>query len=263
MDGCPQAPPAANVAAVGPPAVPRPLRGRVFTVESAREVGVRYDELRTSSYRRVAHAVYVDAAVHAEVADDPLLPLAAMLRSLPCDAVLAGTSAALVHGVDVRLRDEPVQVHCPLDHRPHARPGLAISAAALPAADVVEVRGLPVTSPTRTAVDLSRGLPEARRVPRWRRQVEAVVGLDAVLRATGLPPADVPRGCSSGQAAHTCRAAPRCSSPGRVRPCCPAVRSWVLRSPSPGRSEPGTGARAGTTSRECDLAGPRLLCPGP
>lgn len=93
-------------------------------------------------------------------------------------AVVAGMSAAAMHGskwIDPRLSAE-LNRHdaCTVDgirvHREVLRPG-----------ETCEVRGVPVTSPARTAFDLGRRPGRDR----------AVVRLDALAQATGLQAADI------------------------------------------------------------------------
>ena len=197
------------------------LAGRVVRLDEARALGLTGTHLRRVAYRRVAPRVWADRAVPLDL----LGRAAAHAASLEPPGVLAGTTAALAHGVDVGLRDEAVQlvVRGP---RPRARPGLVVARDALPDEDVGQLDGVLVTTPLRTAVDLSRGLPLGRYVPTGRATLEAVVALDGVCRTTGVTPGAVrgrleglPRG-SRGRAAGLLAvslADPRAESPQETR----------------------------------------------
>lgn len=76
------------------------------------------------------------------------------------DAVVSHASAAVLHGID--LWDVPLdRVHVTRARRSGARigPEVHVHAAPLGEHEVVPVRGLWVTSPARTVVDLARSLP--------------------------------------------------------------------------------------------------------
>lgn len=93
-------------------------------------------------------------------------------------ATVVGVSAAAMHGalwIDPRL---PAELNQRSQHR---SPGILLHCNALRHDEVTTVRGIPVTTPQRTAFDLGRraGL------------VRAVVRLDALLRATNTGPDDV------------------------------------------------------------------------
>jgi len=83
--------------------------------------------------------------------------------------VCAGASEAI--GVDVTmLRASVIR-----------RPGIRATAAYLEPGDVVELNGVPVTSPARTAFDLAR----------QRDLIERVVGVDAMLNRGGCQPEEL------------------------------------------------------------------------
>src|SRR3954454_5060528 len=114
-------------------AVPE-LRGRVFTSEDARAVGLSYKQLRSCAYRRLFHDVYVDAA-----APDTLeLRAAAIGLALPAGAVVGYTAAAWLHGADVRDRRSPaIEVIAQSDDQIR-RAGIADTSALLAPEDVTE-----------------------------------------------------------------------------------------------------------------------------
>lgn len=68
-------------------------------------------------------------------------------------AVISHASAGAVHGWPVPT-EEMVHVTVPRERRPRKQPGLDIRRASVSAEDIVWKRGLPVTSPERTVVDL-------------------------------------------------------------------------------------------------------------
>ena len=93
-------------------------------------------------------------------------------------AVAAGLSAAALHGsgwIDADLPAELNQMHR------HKTAGILLHSDALTDAEVSVVKGVPVTTPARTAYDLGRR----------RGLVTAVIRVDALIHATGLKPADI------------------------------------------------------------------------
>ena len=84
--------------------------------------------------------------------------------------VVAGFSAAALHGSDWVAGDRPAEL---LHDNRHRLPGLLVRGDAFHRDEVEEIDGLPVTTPARTAVDLGC----------WYTTVEAVAGLDALVRA--------------------------------------------------------------------------------
>jgi very-short-patch-repair endonuclease len=100
--------------------------------------------------------------------ESPLLVLAAIARRLP-RAVFAGLTAGWLHGLDLPPID-PVEVIIPDAHH-SGRAGVRLRRATLAPGDVVRLKGLPVTSALRTAIDLGCRRP----------LVEAVVALDMAL----------------------------------------------------------------------------------
>lgn len=87
--------------------------------------------------------------------------------------VIAGRAAAALHGA--RWVDESTPIEVIAEHtRPRA--GIVVREERIAADEITEVRGLPVTTPARTALDLARHL--ARNA--------AVTHLDALAAATGV-----------------------------------------------------------------------------
>jgi hypothetical protein len=142
-----------------------------FTAAMARSVGVTARQLQASYYRRLFLGVYVDA--RAQLTVDVLARAVSLV--LPPGAVVAGTTAALLHGADLRrLGDESVDVVVPREDQLR-RPGVRARSALVESNDTVLIRGVPCLSPVRVAFDLAR----------QRQLVEAVVGIDAMLNRGG------------------------------------------------------------------------------
>lgn len=153
------------------PEIPEELRLGPFTLAQAKAAGLSPKQLRSSAWRPVLHGVYV----HTEVADSILLRASATKLVLPPAAVVGSTAAAWLQGADVRARsDSPIEVIAQRGDQIR-RSGLLATSALLEPADVTEVFGVPVTSPTRTAFDLARR----------KNLIEAVVGIDAMLNRGG------------------------------------------------------------------------------
>jgi hypothetical protein len=121
-------------------------------------------QLRGPRFRRLFRGVYV---ARSAVVDHHTLCRAAALL-LPAGAALSHRSAALLHDADVLVRGQPVQVTAQTGPRSQAR--LVVVRSPLGPGDLWRRRGLPVTSPLRTAFDLARG-PDL---------VAAVAGVDAL-----------------------------------------------------------------------------------
>ena len=141
-------------------------------------------QLRGSGWRQVFRGVYASA----ELPDSVQLRAQAAALLLPTGGAASGRTAAYLLGVDVRAQIEPVEVTVPRAATISGRPGLAVRRGLLPADDVVEVCGVPVTGPLRTAFDLGR---RPRRGERDRRAGRARA------RRTGR----------AGRTARVCRAA--------------------------------------------------------
>lgn len=147
-----------------------------------------------ASRANLRRAGFTPREVHAAVSTGALAPLThgwyatapmddrMLLRSLghvlPGDAVFAGPTAALLHGVEVAeasLRPGPIRLSVVREPGSRAlrRPGLSCRVMQMEAGDVCEVHGVRVTSPLRTALDLAASSP----LPR------AVAVLEAFVRA--------------------------------------------------------------------------------
>lgn len=118
------------------------------------------DAVRSGRFRQLLHGVYVSTELAATV--EGRAACAGLV--LPAGAAVSRRTAAWLHGVDARLPGEhkaPVRLECtvPTGLEPLSRRGLTCYAAPLDTEDVVEVFGVPCTTPRRTALDLLRWLP--------------------------------------------------------------------------------------------------------
>lgn len=181
-DGGPKAFADASLAGVAVLDVLRDLavsNGGLVTPEMARTAGVghqRFSELtRRGSLARVARGVYSVAATN-DSPPDPR-PLTMSRR-----VVLSHASAAAWLGVD--LCQAPGVLHVTAERSRGASrdgvPGMRLHRASLSRADVIVVRGVRVTTPLRTALDMARqDTLEA-----------AVTGVDSLFRERLLAPSD-------------------------------------------------------------------------
>ncbi|RXR26706.1 hypothetical protein EQW78_09425 [Oerskovia turbata] len=101
--------------------------------------------------------------------------------TLPPDAVLCGTTAAWIHGVDQLGAAHPVEVGAQHGRRVRSVDGRTSRGRSFHPADVQDSAWGLVTTPARTAYDLARDPVLLRSVPR----------LDALVRVTPLAVADV------------------------------------------------------------------------
>ena len=153
------------------PLAPAELRARPFTRRQALSVGLTDDHLRSSAWRRLLRDVYVSV----ELPDTPELRAAAASLVLPHGAVIGYTAAAWLHGADVRVSPlAPIEVVVGRGDQLR-RAGLRATSALIEPSDIAVVRGVPVTSPVRTAFDLARRSGA----------VEAIVRVDAMLNRGG------------------------------------------------------------------------------
>jgi hypothetical protein len=155
--------------------------GTIVLTSEAATLGLTRGVLAGPLWRAPYRGVRVPSGV------DPSDPAQRALEAaslLPDRAALGGWAAAYLLGaseLDGRgasgreLEAVPIVVPPPAQMRP--RPGLQITRSRLDPADVVEVDGVPVTSPVRTAFDMAR-LQPAR---------PAVVALDILGRQLRLP----------------------------------------------------------------------------
>ena len=133
-----------------------------LSLEEARRHGLTRYHLRAATWQSLGGGFY---AVR-EIADQPLVRLAAVARRLPSGAVFCGRTAAWLHGLDLAPCN-PIEVTVPIARRSEIERSIA--------------QRLPVTSRVRTLADLGRCLP----------LVEAVAALDAALHKRLLKMSDL------------------------------------------------------------------------
>ena len=92
--------------------------------------------------------------------------------------IVAGRAAAALHGAKWLDDVTPIEIVGPFNHPP---PGIIVRRERIGVEDLVDLGGLRVTNPARTAFDLARHLPRG----------VAVAHLDALSAATGLTAAQV------------------------------------------------------------------------
>lgn len=92
-------------------------------------------------------------------------------------AIVAGRSAAALHGSAWIDADHPVEL---IHHNRHRLPGLRVRSDSVDEDEITVSDGVPATTPARTALDLAC----------WYPRLEAMVAVDALLRATGLDVAE-------------------------------------------------------------------------
>lgn len=140
------------------------IRDTPFTRRMAHDHGVSEKTLtdlcRDGQLIRPSHGLYLPA----HLAESAEARAGAISLILPPGAALARESAAWLMGVDVRPPgrwQEPPLLECLVPNgavRPR-RPGVNAFISDLPVDDIVDVHGIPCTSPTRTALDLARYRP--------------------------------------------------------------------------------------------------------
>lgn len=152
------------------PRIPQELTAGPFTREMANTVGVTDRMLQGPPWRQVFSGVWVWDAIE----DTRELRLHAGRLLIPPQGVLCGLTAAWVSGVDVRRFDDTdVHVGFPKGRRIRPRAGLVVCQETLDPTDIVDIQGVRVTTPVRTAFDCLR----------WLRAVEGIVVADALTHA--------------------------------------------------------------------------------
>ncbi|MGY1783789.1 endonuclease domain-containing protein [Geodermatophilus sp. SYSU D00698] len=204
-----------------PPVQPPDLVGRPFRGTAAVARGLLTPEqLRSSAWRRLFRDVYV----HRDVPLTHEVRVAGAALLLP-GAVVSGRSAAVLWGVDLAGAPDDVELTLPPGRHPVRAAGLRVRRARLVREDVVRRRGVPVTVPEATALELAARLEGD----------EAVVAVDRLLASgfVDLAPlrarAAVATGRGSARARAVCALADeRAESPQETR-----VRLLVVRSGLP------------------------------
>jgi hypothetical protein len=152
---------------------------RPFTQGDAAKVGVSRDELRllvaTAKVRRLLRGVYVAAGAPETLE----LRAEAVAKVAPRGTVVCGRTAAWLWGVDALAMSStgvlpPVDVMGPAGSARSRRADTSGRTGPMLESDVVELSGIWVTTPARTAADLARLLPRP----------DALAALDVLM---GLP----------------------------------------------------------------------------
>lgn len=149
-----------------------PFRGSDALACGALTRGVLYGP----GYRRLYPDVHIDSAGEVDFA---MWSRAAHELVAP-RGVLAGYSAAELHGASCAPPDAPAEVILLDGHRRRAAPMLVVHLDALGLDQIVVLDGVRLTTPERTAADLARWAPSLR---------EAVVAVDALSFACRFAPA--------------------------------------------------------------------------
>jgi uncharacterized protein DUF559 len=147
--------------------VPIELRGGPFAVARARDVGLKWDNLQTRHWRRMARGQYAWSGLPYETE----LKLRAVELRLPSEYAFSGMTAAWILGLDMPPC-EPIEATVARDVRARARVGVKLRRASLPEEDVVIEGGFRVTNGLRTARDLGSRAD----------LFESVVAIDMALR---------------------------------------------------------------------------------
>lgn len=150
------------------PKVPPAIARRLITLSEARGVGLERWHLQTSAWRRIGPGTYVGASAQ----ETPLLRIEAASRRLPQNAAFSGPTAAWIHGLDVEPCN-PIEITVPSPTTVSTRAGMKVRRRMLQPGDIVNVRGLAVTSVVRTLCDVCPRLS----------LTEAVVVTDMALHA--------------------------------------------------------------------------------
>lgn len=134
---------------------------RPFLASTFTGLGLTGRELRVAESEGMVRRLFRGVYVHSDVPDTVEMRAAALSLVVPTSAVVVDRTAAWLHGVDVMPRDlgadPPIQMY-QRDGTRIRRPGVDGGLRQLSSLDVTIVRGLSVTAPLRTALDLGRRL---------------------------------------------------------------------------------------------------------
>ena len=163
-----------------PRELPEPLPDGIFTVATARELGVHPERLRTDDLERRVYGVRGPRGS----ADDLVQRCRLFVARLPDDVFFSHSTAARILGAPVPLRFERMlRVHAsvPAPRRaPHAT-GLIGHSREVQPGDVVDVDGLRVSSPARMFCEMAGVLD----VPQLVTVADHIIRRDAPLCALG------------------------------------------------------------------------------
>jgi hypothetical protein len=148
-----------------------PFRGRDAIASGL----ITRGNLLSPTWRHLGRGVYVDATLELT----PILRICAAVLCLPPDAVITGTSAAQVWGVDLTGEDDVVEVVSA--RRLRSTPGLSIHCGHLAADEITMHRNIPLTVPLHTAWEIARG----------RTELDAIAWIDALARRRRISPREL------------------------------------------------------------------------
>ena len=143
------------------PRIPSDLSDGPFALRRALTAGLTKRQLRGSAWKRLGPEVYV----RRRQGDEMMLRLKAASLRLPDGAAFSGPTAALLQGLDSRC--DVIEATIPSPTCISRRAGVKIRRRKLAATEVVIRKGLPVTSPLRTLVDLTSRLSLVEAVVYW------------------------------------------------------------------------------------------------
>jgi uncharacterized protein DUF559 len=143
------------------------LKGRTFSLDEARALGITPSALRGMSYERVGSRLYR----FKERIPDRWDVIEALARQLPGSAVFVKRTAAWLHGLDL-APTEPAQVAVPPPLRLASRAGLEVHQANV-GDEIVRFGAISATTLPRTLLDLCATLTP----------VEALVAIDMASHA--------------------------------------------------------------------------------
>lgn len=151
-----------------------------FTPAQAERLGVSRGQMKRLLARGLVRRVLQGVYAAAQAPNDLVFRTLALHLVVSASAVVSDRTAAWLHGVDVLPRSAPTEaVPVSVHQRPGTRArrsGVQGGERMLRPGDVMEIGGLAVTTPLRTALDLGRML--------WR--FDALAALDQFLRL-GVP----------------------------------------------------------------------------
>jgi hypothetical protein len=164
------------------------LPARPFTYAEARSAGLTRRRLLRLVEEGLLRRVLMEVYAPTGLTDDMDLRIRSAALVVPPHAVVVDRTAAWIWGVDTRRPDEldsipPVEVFVRPGHKRLTRAEANGGERTLFPDDVVEVGGLAVTTPLRTALDLGCRLSA----------YEAMAALDALARTQGVTVRDLQR----------------------------------------------------------------------
>lgn len=159
-----------------------------FTPAMLRDIGISRKALEVAVHNRDVRRVLRGVYVRSDVPDTIQSRVAAARLVTSAHSVICDQTAAWIHGIDVFAWHEtevfpPIESYVLRHHPSPRRDGVAGGSRDLLACDVMEVGGVLVTTPVRTALDLACKL-SAR---------DGLAALDAFMREFGITRRDMRR----------------------------------------------------------------------